>query len=198
MERKAWVLSAYAIHIVLMLVILFLGEPDASLVANALLLLDMVSLLILVANERWHATCGLAIGLIVVTAPFVILWLATPRTGISYLYGGILVLAGFILLIVELILGWRGYRFPAARQARRRDGRKRQDRKRQDKEQEGQAIEAITTTPQERYLATGGASVYHRVGCRSLDRANADELIHLSSKAEAEGLGLEPCTLCKP
>jgi|GEM_PF-2103643 len=197
MQRKVWALSAYAIHLSLVLVLLFLKEPTASLIASVLLLLDMGSLLILVANERWHATCSLALALIIVTAPFVILWFATPRTSISYLYGSILVLASFILFIVELILGWRGYQFPNV-QRRRRDGARPRFHLAPEHAQEASAIEPITATSEERYLTTGGTSVYHRVGCRSLDETNGDELIHLSSKTEAESLGLEPCELCKP
>ncbi len=102
--RGEWLL-AYALHVVLLLLLLFLVVRDATLVVSGLLALDLLLLLVLVARSRWSAFQALPLALIVLTAPFILFWLAVPRTGVSYLYGVILILAGLILFVIEIVAG---------------------------------------------------------------------------------------------
>lgn len=185
MRRIGWALTTYALEILLLLLLLFVHDPDPRLAIAFLLVANLAGLLVLLAREpAWDATHLLGLGLLLLTAPFPILFLALETTGVSYLYGAVLILASFVLFIVEIAVGWRRFTFiddmmrSAARSAPRE--------------------EPALPERKEKLLAKGGTTVYHRESCPLIAKEKIADLIHLSSEDEAMSLGLEPCATCRP
>ncbi len=198
MERKAWATITYAVSLALTLLLLFLQDPDQRLAAAALILLDLVSLLILLAREEeWDATHWLGLGYLLLSCVFALLYLVTPTTGVSYLLGAAIILAALVLFVVELVAGWRSYPFLG-----RLSGHAPRDTAPAMTENDsGETDEIVIESVKPRRKAYGlaterGAKVYHRDTCRLL--AKKDGVVPLSSAEEAQSYGLKPCRFCKP
>lgn len=195
MQHKAWALASYSLNILLLLAVLLVRVPADTIIASTILVLNLCSLLVLLSLEHsWDATHWLGLSLLILTTPFVILFLATNHTGVSYLYGATLILANFCLIIVELVAGWRSTIFnsilsrfhreePAAEKA---------------PEQEDILVEEVHAHPPERKLLTRkGTTLYHKEGCIALRNVPKTEIIEISD-GEALAYDLQPCKACKP
>ncbi len=182
MERTVWALINYAVSILLLVVLLFVQSRDANLLVAGLHVLVLISFLALLAVEQWDSTHMLALSYLLVASLFLLLYLTIQHAGVTFVYGAILILAGLVLFIVEIIAGWRSYRFL--------------DRLVEGKKEEEPAIHEVTARPIERLVAKGGTNVFHQEECRMLQRAAVSDLIQFTSRDEAEALGLEPCKIC--
>jgi hypothetical protein len=194
MRQKGWALFTYGLSIVLLFLMLLVRGPDELLAAAFLLAVNLASLLLLLGRERgWDWTHWLGFGFLVLTAPFIILFLAVKHTGVSYIYGASLILASFVLFIVELLATWR--RSALNRLLARLHG---DEEPAAEQEEEGElVVEQIRGRTERKFLARKGATVYHRDGCIALRRVPKEELLEIS-EGEAKAYGLTPCRACKP
>jgi hypothetical protein len=194
MKRKAWALFTYGLAIILLFIVLLVRGPDELLAAAFLLIVNLASLLLLLSRERqWDWSHWLGLCYLVLTAPFIILFLAAKHTGVSYLYGATLILASFVLFIVELLISWRTSALNRLL-ARFHDD----EEPAAEREEEGElVVEQIRGRRERRFLARKGATVYHRNGCIALRRVPKEELLDIS-EGEAKAYGLTPCRACKP
>ena len=193
MERKAWALINYGLNILLLFVILLIQGADDRLVVALLLIVNLVSLLVLLSCERhWDATHWLGLCLLILTAAFVILFVGTSRTGVSYLYGASLILATLVVFIAETVAGWRGTLL--GRLLSHFHGESEPEK---DEEEHDLIVEEIMPHHERRLLTRKGTILYHKEGCIALRNVPKTDLVEISD-GEALAYGLTPCKACKP
>lgn len=186
MKAKAWTLLTYGLNILFLLALLLLKNPDARLIAVFLIMIDMAGLLTILGREKWDVTHYLGLCLLLLTSIFLLLYLAYRHTGVTYLYGGVLILASMVLLAVELIAGWRSYKII--------------DRlmKKNGPLEEETPIETLEPLkPKERLFAKQGSTTYHMENCRTLQQTKVVDLVQLT-REEADAYEMHPCKVCKP
>ena len=187
MQRRAAALTLYSLLMAFLLLVLFIQEELSRLVAIGAMLLTLGALLaLLIVERKWDATHLLGLGLIILTAPLALILVEVEPTGITYVYGALLILAAFTLFIVEILSAWRSIAWF--------------DRflKRQEPAREEQLVEPIVPIAGEKLLAKGGSDIFHKESCTLIAQTKLAELIHFTKREEAEDLGLQPCKICKP
>ncbi len=195
MERKVWATITYAISLALTLLYLFLQNPDQRLYTAGLMILALVSLLALLSREEeWDGTHWLGLGYLFLSGAFTLLSLTVRTSAITYLLGAVLILAALVLLVVELVVGWRAYLFLNHLS----DHADEHAPEREESEMDEIVIESVKPRKKTYGLATKrGATVYHRDTCHLLAKQDG-ETVPLSSAEEAQSYGLKPCKFCKP
>lgn len=179
MKHKRLAILTYWLDILFLLLILFLQRPEYQLLALALLFANQAGRIILLAYEKWNWTHKIAISHLILITLFALLFLTTRVTGVSYIYGGVLILASFIFLILELSAGWRSVNI-IDRFLRKDDEL---------------VVELGAKKKDEIFVAKQGSKTYHLRSCRTLKKR--DKLVELSAN-EAKAYSLRPCKVCKP
>lgn len=193
MQHKAWALLNYSLNILLLLAVLLVRLPTDTIITSALLMLNLCSLLALLSLEPdWDATHWLGLYLLILTALFVILFLATTHTGVSCLYGATLILASFCLIITESIANWRSSAFNQFLNKFHPD-----ETTLEQPEQDDIIVEEITPHHERKLLTRKGTTTYHKEGCITLRNVPKEDLIEISD-GEALAYDLAPCKACKP
>jgi len=187
MEHKIMAIVAHGVLIMGVLLLFFAPTFDFRLMAGLLVIADLAALLIILVSERpWDATHLLSLSLVVLGAAFVILFLGTRITGVSYLFGGFLIIQALFLTVVEIVEDWRSYRMFDKFIGHPHEHRE-------------LVVETLHAKKKAAYrlLAPEGGKLYHRDSCRVLAK-KPGKTIELHSVEEATSFGLKPCGFCKP
>ncbi len=201
MERKAWAIVSYGLLILFTLLLLILPTIDEKLLVGFLLLVTTASLLAILSQETaWDGTHWLALATVFIAAPFTILYFAVRVTGVTYVYGAILVLLSFTLIIVELAVGWRSSKLfnKLLRHGAKRP--EKEEKKRDGEEADEFVVEPVTgkgVASGVRLVARKGSTTFHKASCGLIATAKPGDLIKVTA-GEAEAYGLRPCKACKP
>lgn len=203
MYHKVWAIACYALDIALLLALLFVHDSLARLVIAGLLLIDQASLLILLFRERtWDGTHRLGLAYLFLTGTFALLYLVVKTIGVTYLLGAVLVLATMALIILELVAGWRSYRFVDRMVNRNPRPESHKDRLESHEEDETDDVIVETVTAKRpcayKLVTMRNSNVYHKESCPTLQKTPVAQLVELSSEQEAESYGLKPCRFCRP
>jgi hypothetical protein len=184
MESRVWAIGNYGASIILILATLFLHTRLEMHIAALGLAIVLLSHLVLLSRERWDATHYLGLLYLILSTIFLILFVATRHTGVSYLTGAVLIFGAMALIIMELVAGWRTY--------------KALDRMTSGKDEEPALEELEPYEKKVRLLAKKGETSFHREDCPLLQEVPVAELIQLDSRDEAIAYEMTPCKTCKP
>ena len=192
MNEKGWALFNYAFAILFLLVLLFMRDPDYALVGALLLVATLASQLLLLHRELdWDVSHFLGLGFLLLTSLFTIIFLIWEQTTLSIIFASLLLLFAAILIIgesIEELDSWSPF-----------DYFLRGKLQHQAVHEDDWVVEAIQPREVgEQFYTTGGSTIYHTDGCRSLQRKKKDDVIELSSREETLAYGLTPCKVCKP
>jgi len=115
--------------------------------------------------------------------------------GVTYLLGAVLILASMALIVLELVAGWRSYRF-----VDHMVNRKFRPKSHEEGETDDVIVETVTAKRPRGYklVTMLNSTVYHKESCPTLQKTPVAQLVELSSEQEAESYGLKPCKFCKP
>lgn len=187
MKAKSWSLANYGLSIIFILAIMFLTTTLTMYFAAIAFSLVLISQLILLYKERWDGTHYLGLAFLMLSSIFLLLFVGITHSGVTYIYGTVMILAAMAFIVMEMTDGWRNYSI-LNRMASQED------------EVEEPLLEPVEAYEPVAYrlLAKQGSTTFHREECRTLQQTKVAELIQLASREEAEAYAMEPCKICKP
>lgn len=111
MKNKTVAILAYALTIAGVIALLLLEDPDFKLSAGYGILAAQALLLVsLFFEKKWDRFCSANLLFLILAALFTALYLGTQVTGVSLLFGLVIILASLVFLLLVVSKDWKDVR----------------------------------------------------------------------------------------